>query len=67
MKSIGNRAALPQKMLTLREAADVLNVDPGAVKRWRKSGILRSYSIGPRPNIRFTPEDLRAFLDSSAA
>ncbi len=56
---------LPQRMLTMKEVASVLNIHPNTVRRWARKRLLKSYSIGPRHYLRFRREDMIDFLDKS--
>jgi len=56
---------LPQRMLTVKEVASILNIHPNTVRRWVKKGLLKSYSIGLRHYLRFRREDMIDFLDKS--
>ena len=60
-ESRGNR--IPQRMLTVKEVASILNIHPNTVRRWEKRGLLESYGIGPRRSVRFKREDMIDFLD----
>lgn len=61
----GQEKKLPQKMLTVKEIASILNIHPNTVRRWEKKGLLESYGIGPRRSLRFKREDMIDFLNKS--
>jgi len=52
------------KLLTVGEAARLLNAHPNSVRRWSDMGILRSYRIGCRGDRRFSHEDISRFITS---
>jgi excisionase family DNA binding protein len=54
---------LPARLLPIGEVAYFLGVHSSTVRRWEKSGLLKSYAIGPRHNLRFKQEDVLSFLD----
>ena len=49
-------------LLTVREAASLLNVHANTVRRWNNLGVLPSFRIGPRSDRRFRKRDLMTFL-----
>ena len=54
---------LPSRLLTVREVARFLSVHSNSVRRWEKNGLLKSYAIGIRNNLRFTQEEVLDFLN----
>ena len=54
---------LPARLLSVGEVARFLGVHSSTVRRWGKSGLLKSYAIGLRNNVRFKQEDVLSFLD----
>ena len=50
------------KILTVKEAADLLRVHPSTISRYAKSGELRSYVIGSRRL--FKESDVWAFFEN---
>ena len=54
---------LPARLLSVGEVAHFLGVHSSTVRRWEKSGLLKSYAIGLRNNLRFKQEDVLSFLD----
>ena len=65
MDTGSRESRMPQKMLTVKEVASILNIHSNTVRRWEKKGLLKSYSIGPRRFLRFRQEDILDFLDKS--
>jgi excisionase family DNA binding protein len=56
---------LPARLLPINEVARFLGVHSSTVRRWEKTGLLKSYAIGLRHNLRFKQEDVLNFLDKS--
>jgi excisionase family DNA binding protein len=57
---------LPARLLAVDEVARFLGVHSSTVRRWEKTGLLKSYPIGPHNNLRFKQEDILNFLDTNA-
>ncbi len=53
---------LPARLLAVGEIARFLGVHSSTVRRWEKKGLLKSYVIGLRNNLRFKQEDVLNFL-----
>ena len=52
-------------MLTTRDVAHLLGIHNTTVRRWSKTGILKSYRIGSRRDRRFKHEDIDDFLQET--
>ncbi len=50
-----------KKLLSYKQVATMLNVEPNTVLRWTKRGMLESVRIGIR-SIRFEPEEVERFM-----
>ena len=48
------------RLLTTRQAAQILNVHENTVRRWSERGIIKHYRIGPRSDRRFTEAEVNA-------
>jgi excisionase family DNA binding protein len=53
---------LPQRMLTVGQAAQFLGLHPNTVRRWSQIGILKCSHIGTRRHRRFLKKDLEHFV-----
>lgn len=53
---------LPDRLLTVREVADLLHVHTNTARRWSDLGLIKSYRVGPRGDRRFRAEDLNSFI-----
>jgi len=63
VKPTYHESELPARLLPIGEVAQFLGVHSSTIRRWEKSGLLKSYAIGPRHNLRFKQEDVLSFLD----
>ena len=56
-----------ERLLNIKEAAEILNVSEMTLRRWTNAGHLRCYRVGGRRERRFRIEDLNEYLTSGAA
>ena len=63
MKTGYGESKLPARLLSVNEVAQFLGIHSSTVRRWEKRGLLKSYAIGLRHNLRFKQEDVLSFLD----
>ena len=63
METEHQESELPARLLPVSEVAHFLGVHSSTVRRWEKRGLLKSYAIGLRHNLRFKQEDVLNFLD----
>lgn len=50
------------KLLRIKEAAEMLGVNPQTLRRWDESGKLKAIKISKRGDRRYRLEDLEKFL-----
>jgi excisionase family DNA binding protein len=55
-----------EKLLTAREAAELLHAHIATVGRWSRCGLLKSYRVGSRGHRRYKLEDIYACLEQNA-
>jgi len=53
---------LPDRLLTVREVADLLHVHTNTVRGWSDLGLIKSYRVGPRGDRRFKAKDINNFI-----
>lgn len=51
------------KLLTIRQAAEVLNVHIETLRRWDKSGKLKAIKVNERGDRRYDPRDIETFFE----
>ena len=52
-----------ERLLNIKEAAQILNVSQMTIRRWTNAGSLRCYRIGGKHERRFKLQDLHEYLD----
>ncbi len=50
------------KLLTIKQAAEILNVHTETLRRWDKDGKLKAVRINKRGDRRYKPEDLEKLM-----
>lgn len=50
------------KLLRIREAAEILGVNPETLRRWDREGKLKAIIISKRGDRRYKKEDIEVFL-----
>jgi len=50
------------KLLKIREAAEILNVNPETLRRWDRSGKLKAIIISKRGDRRYRIEDIEKLI-----
>lgn len=53
------------KLLKIREAADLLGVNPETLRRWDNEGKLVAVKVSKRGDRRYKPEDLKRFIEEN--
>lgn len=52
------------KLLKIREAAAILNVNPETLRRWDRSGKLKAIIISKRGDRRYKENDIKKFIET---
>ena len=55
-----------EKMLTVKQVAEFLQVSVCSVRRWSDNGTLKFYRVGSRGDRRYWREDILLFLEESS-
>ncbi len=50
------------KLLTIRQASEILNVHTETLRRWDKRGKLKAVRVNERGDRRYDPKDIEAIL-----
>jgi len=56
-----NKNELP-KLLTIKQASEILNVHAETLRRWGKSGKLKAIRVNKRGDRRYDPRDIEKIL-----
>jgi excisionase family DNA binding protein len=60
------QVAGPERLLGIREVADLFGVDISTIRRWEQAGYLRSVRVGQRGHRRYHLADVEELLESRA-
>lgn len=63
MAKKSNKKPKNPDLLDIAQAAKLLYVHPGTLRRWESAGLLFAYRVGVRGDRRFRREDIEAFLE----
>lgn len=53
------------KLLRIREAANILGVNPETLRRWDRSGRLKAVIVSRRGDRRYKQDDIIKFIDKN--
>jgi len=56
----------PERMMTVQQVADLLQVSICSIRRWSDKGTLKFYRVGNRGDRRYWREDVLRFLEDSS-
>jgi excisionase family DNA binding protein len=56
----------PDRLLGIREVANLFGVDISTIRRWEQAGYLRSVRVGQRGHRRYHAADIQELLESRA-
>lgn len=59
---MSNKKSLPSTLLTIRQAAEILNVHVETLRRWDKTGKLKAIKVSDRGDRRYKQEDIKSFI-----
>jgi excisionase family DNA binding protein len=54
------------KLLTLKEACEILKVHPNTLRQWDNKGILKAVRIGVKKVRRYKKEDIETFINKGS-
>lgn len=54
MQGLCKEISTMEKLLTIREAAKILNIHPNTLRNWEEKGLIKPYRLGVRRDRRYT-------------
>jgi excisionase family DNA binding protein len=54
---------MQSKLLTIRQAAEILNVHVETLRRWDKTGKFKAIKVSDRGDRRYKQEDIESFIN----
>ena len=61
VKRVQNQTKIP-KLITLKEACEILKCHPNTLRQWDKKGVLPAIRIGVKRSMRYTESDILKFV-----
>ena len=62
-----NMDTITTKLVTLKEACEILKVHPNTLRQWDRKGVLKAVRFGVRGDRRYDIKDLEKFIESNKA
>ena len=53
------------ELITLKQACEILKVDPNTLRQWDKKGILKAVRFGQRGDRRYRKEDILQLVNTT--
>jgi DNA (cytosine-5)-methyltransferase 1 len=54
------------KLLKIKEAAEILGVNPETLRRWDNDGVLLAVKVSKRGDRRYREEDIKKFIEKNS-
>lgn len=62
-----NMDDIPVKLVTLKEACEILKVHPNTLRQWDRKGVLKAIRFGVRGDRRYDVKNLQEFIETKKA
>ena len=61
---MSSKTSIQPKLISIKEAARILNVHTQTLRRWDNDGKLKTQTVGPRQDRKYLPTDIIKALES---